>query len=431
MVEITSMSSHDAPSSFWWFTLGYGSYKNRSITCTMQLSLLCSYLSSSLPKPFSARSRLWDVLGDFLLDNFAQTLRPEKLRVKKLLSINLSTRPQYDREHSVDEVLVFPPLRALPLLRRQAEVLALVFLQTPHLIQFSFLQLLVLWHLLPPFLSTVDCEPRLATFSQSLDVSRPVDPAIVSSLHVGPTTKFLQTLVFAYDYSLHDRLLTTVGPTSSLSFTVGPITESRSIIDPIYGSSLHDRPSISVGPTSTLAHSDFFDPLLDLMLVALRAGVFLDDPVDFTHFETSILYISSTVLSDTSSPVQMGTHKQGHFRRSLYSDMTGLDKRQGVDGFFSVLSGVPQRVIAPLSSRPIICSMSGRRDLFEEIHQVFQIVDGPWLVGGDFNVIAHDGEWTGVNTYDREKTNFCDMMECGLTDAGFFGSLYTWHNKKV
>ncbi|KAL2505589.1 hypothetical protein Adt_21210 [Abeliophyllum distichum] len=131
---------------------------------------------------------------------------------------------------------------------------------------------------------------------------------------------------------------------------VGPITESRSIIDPIYGSSLHDRPAISVGPNSTLTHSEFFDPLLDLMLAAPRAGVCLDDPV---------LSISLAVLSDASSLVQMGTHQQGYFRRSSHSDLTGLDKRQEADGFFLVLSGVPQRVIAPLPSRPITRSMSG------------------------------------------------------------------------
>ncbi|KAL2487045.1 DUF4283 domain-containing protein [Abeliophyllum distichum] len=97
-------------------------------------------------------------------------------------------------------------------------------------------------------------------------------PAIVPSSHVGPTAEFLQTSVFAYDYSLH------VGPTISLPFMVGPITESCSIIDPVYGSSLHDRLAISVGPNSTYVHSEFFDPLLELMLAAPRAGVYLDDP---------------------------------------------------------------------------------------------------------------------------------------------------------
>ncbi|KAL2538166.1 hypothetical protein Fot_19557 [Forsythia ovata] len=120
----------------------------------------------------------------------------------------------------------------------------------------------------PSYISSLLPTPILSV-SQSLDVSRPVDPAIS---HVGPTTDLLQTSAFAYDYSLHDRLLTIAGPTGILPLAVDHYAESRSVIDPVYGSSLHDRPAISVGPTSTLAHSEFFDPLLDHMLAAPRAG---------------------------------------------------------------------------------------------------------------------------------------------------------------
>ncbi|KAL2508600.1 hypothetical protein Fot_32247 [Forsythia ovata] len=90
----------------------------------------------------------------------------------------------------------------------------------------------------------------ILSVSQSLDVSRPVDPAIVPSSHVGPTTDLLQTSAFAYDYSLHDRLLTIASPTGSLPLAVDHYAESRSVIDPVYGSSLHDRPAISMGPTT-------------------------------------------------------------------------------------------------------------------------------------------------------------------------------------
>ncbi|KAL2488681.1 hypothetical protein Fot_41973 [Forsythia ovata] len=85
-----------------------------------------------------------------------------------------------------------------------------------------------------------------------------------------------RSFLFAYDYSLHDRLLTIAGPTGSPPLAVGHYAESRSVIDPVYGSSLHDRPTISVGPTTSLAHSEFFDPLLDHMLAAPRAGIFED-----------------------------------------------------------------------------------------------------------------------------------------------------------
>ncbi|KAL2493618.1 Peroxidase [Forsythia ovata] len=97
----------------------------------------------------------------------------------------------------------------------------------------------------PSYISSLLPTPILSV-SQSLDVSRPV----------GPATDLLQPSVFAYDYSLHDRLLTIAGPTGSLPLAVGHYTESRSVIDPVYGSSLHDRPTISMGPTTTLAHSE-------------------------------------------------------------------------------------------------------------------------------------------------------------------------------
>ncbi|KAL2549676.1 hypothetical protein Fot_11206 [Forsythia ovata] len=121
----------------------------------------------------------------------------------------------------------------------------------------------------PSYISSLLPTPILSV-CQSLDVSRPVDPAIS---HVGPTSDLLQTSAFAYDYSLHDRLLTIAGPTGSLPLAMDHYAESRSVIDPVYGSSLHDRPAISVGPTSTLAHSEFFDPLLDHMLATPRAGM--------------------------------------------------------------------------------------------------------------------------------------------------------------
>ncbi|KAL2491746.1 Uncharacterized protein Adt_27374 [Abeliophyllum distichum] len=74
----------------------------------------------------------------------------------------------------------------------------------------------------------------------------------------------------------------------------------------------------------------------------------------------------------------------------------------------------------------------GRRDLWMGLHQISLVVDGPWMVGGDFNVIAHNGERTGHNTRDRGTSDFADMMmDCGLTDAGYSGSQYTWTNGRV
>ncbi|KAL2512750.1 Uncharacterized protein Adt_18350 [Abeliophyllum distichum] len=53
------------------------------------------------------------------------------------------------------------------------------------------------------------------------------------------------------------------------------------------------------------------------------------------------------------------------------------------------------------------------------LYQIFFFVDRSWLVGRDFNVIAHNGERTGRNTHDWDNSDFADMMDCGLTDAGY------------
>ncbi|KAL2513400.1 Uncharacterized protein Adt_19000 [Abeliophyllum distichum] len=136
-------------------------------------------------------------------------------------------------------------------------------------------------------------------------------------------------------------------------------------------------------------------------------------------------------------------------RRSLAFDV-GLENESGKIWCFwnlgtTVASCVdhPQflhiRVEDPRLSRPMYitpvyasCSPVGRRDLWMGLHQISLVVDGPWMVGGDFNVIAHNGERTGHNTRDRGTSDFADMMmDCGLTDAGYSGSQYTWTNGRV
>ncbi|KAL2497861.1 Uncharacterized protein Adt_23411 [Abeliophyllum distichum] len=122
-------------------------------------------------------------------------------------------------------------------------------------------------------------------------------------------------------------------------------------------------------------------------------------------------------------------------RRSLSFDV-GLENESGKIWCFwnlgtTVASCVdhPQflhiRVEDPRLSRPMyitpvyaFCSPTGRRDLWMGLHQISLVVDGPWMVGGDFNVIAHNGERIGHNTRDRGTSDFVDMMmDCGLTDA--------------
>ncbi|XP_022858402.1 uncharacterized protein LOC111379277 [Olea europaea var. sylvestris] len=70
------------------------------------------------------------------------------------------------------------------------------------------------------------------------------------------------------------------------------------------------------------------------------------------------------------------------------------------------------------------CDATIRRDLWAGLHHISHDMDDPWLVGGDFNVITHDGERTGHNTHNRGTIAFSDMMlDCGLEDAAYSETL--------
>ncbi|XP_022891853.1 uncharacterized protein LOC111406705 [Olea europaea var. sylvestris] len=70
------------------------------------------------------------------------------------------------------------------------------------------------------------------------------------------------------------------------------------------------------------------------------------------------------------------------------------------------------RLARPIYLTPVYasCDATIRRDLWAGLHHISLDMDDPWLVGGDFNVITHDGERTGHNTRDRGTTAFSDMM---------------------
>ncbi|KAL2471352.1 Uncharacterized protein Adt_39488 [Abeliophyllum distichum] len=257
-----------------------------------------------------------------------------------------------------------------------------------------------------------------------------------------------------------------------------PLASSSSIPPPIIHilpSEVHERPihehsspvTTDMASQPVFAANDF-DPLLDHMMSLPREYHMLSEPVQpvfdhvpHTHPDPSFHEnVETSIPADTASSIQLGGHQQGHFRRNSSEDLVGLGERQESDGFTTVQrkkssKGVdiprpidscvdhPQflhiRVEDPRLSRPMYitpvyasCSPVGRRNLWMGLHQISLVVDGPWMVGGDFNVIAHNGERTGHNTRDRGTSDFADMMmDCGLTDAGYSGSQYTWTNGRV
>nr|XP_018622310.2 uncharacterized protein LOC104084550 [Nicotiana tomentosiformis] len=73
-----------------------------------------------------------------------------------------------------------------------------------------------------------------------------------------------------------------------------------------------------------------------------------------------------------------------------------------------------------------------RRKLWNKLKSVSRQVQGPWSIVGDFNSIMTTEEPSGGIPHCLSKsTDFITCMEdCGMSDAGFIGSSFTWCNSR-
>ncbi|XP_071921862.1 uncharacterized protein [Coffea arabica] len=79
-----------------------------------------------------------------------------------------------------------------------------------------------------------------------------------------------------------------------------------------------------------------------------------------------------------------------------------------------------------------LCTREERRALWRDLLRD-KPLHGPWLVGGDFNVVIDAGEKKGGLPFRlSEALDFLDCMSSAeLFDAGFSGSSYTWCNNRL
>ncbi|XP_073037148.1 uncharacterized protein [Primulina eburnea] len=78
------------------------------------------------------------------------------------------------------------------------------------------------------------------------------------------------------------------------------------------------------------------------------------------------------------------------------------------------------------------CDYVQRRDLWASLLLVKPVL-GPWLVGGDFNVVRDASECLGSRggrLLPMEEFNTF-ILDSGLIDAGFEGSSFTWTNNTI
>ncbi|XP_070005613.1 uncharacterized protein [Nicotiana sylvestris] len=76
------------------------------------------------------------------------------------------------------------------------------------------------------------------------------------------------------------------------------------------------------------------------------------------------------------------------------------------------------------------CTPEERRELWNSLELTNLQVNGPWCIGGDFNVILDPDEKKGGKPHRINKSlEFSTCMDnCGMIDLGFVGPKYTWCN---
>lgn len=78
------------------------------------------------------------------------------------------------------------------------------------------------------------------------------------------------------------------------------------------------------------------------------------------------------------------------------------------------------------------CIAAERKELWSSLEGVHLVVNGPWSIRGDFNVILDPDEKRGGNPHRMHRSfDFINCMDnCEVTDLGFVGPRFTWCNNQ-
>ncbi|XP_070048672.1 uncharacterized protein [Nicotiana tomentosiformis] len=76
------------------------------------------------------------------------------------------------------------------------------------------------------------------------------------------------------------------------------------------------------------------------------------------------------------------------------------------------------------------CNANERKDLWSSLEGTHMVIDGPWCIGGDFNVILDPDEKHGGRPHRMYKSlDFSSCMDnCEVKDLGYVGPKFTWCN---
>ncbi|XP_070054198.1 uncharacterized protein [Nicotiana tomentosiformis] len=76
------------------------------------------------------------------------------------------------------------------------------------------------------------------------------------------------------------------------------------------------------------------------------------------------------------------------------------------------------------------CNANERKDLWSSLEGTHMVIDGPWFIGGDFNIILDLDEKRGGRPHRMYKNlDFSSCMDnCEVKDLGYVGPKFTWCN---
>ncbi|XP_074298275.1 uncharacterized protein LOC141629118 [Silene latifolia] len=75
--------------------------------------------------------------------------------------------------------------------------------------------------------------------------------------------------------------------------------------------------------------------------------------------------------------------------------------------------------------------LQDRKDLWNRLTHFKSLINGPWIVMGDFNTVLSPCERLGGQSTEEEIADFQDCVDCcNLVDISATGSYFTWNNKQ-
>ncbi|XP_074305588.1 uncharacterized protein LOC141640806 [Silene latifolia] len=110
-----------------------------------------------------------------------------------------------------------------------------------------------------------------------------------------------------------------------------------------------------------------------------------------------------------------------------------LSRQELLDkGFSSVKFGNQSFLEALNNATPRFgIEIQERKVLWSKLCSFASLIQGPWIICGDFNTVLKHAERLGDQSTEEEMTDFQDCIDmCGVLDIAAMGSYFTWNNKQ-